>query len=94
MENIDKYLEDYKENIEDFNKAQDILYELHKYIFEKSLNNFGTLTTAYEHVYNYMISPFRLNLLSYTDGYISKAAEEKILDILITNLKEKVKEML
>lgn len=94
MKNIEKYLQEYKENINDFDKAYDILYKLEKYIFEKSLNNFGTPTTTYEHVYANMILPLRSNLLSYTYGYISKAAEEKLLNILITDLKEKVKQLL
>ena len=94
METIDKYLNEYKENINDFDKAYDILYKLEKYIFEKSLNNFGNPTTAYKHVYAQMILPLRSNLLSYTYEYISKAAEEKILNILIIDLKEKVKQLL
>ena len=77
MENIDKYLQKYKENINDFNKALDILYDLYKYIFEKSLNKFDNATIAYDYIYNNIIKSFRLNLLSYKYGYISKAAEEK-----------------
>lgn len=94
MENIDKYLQDYKENINNFNKAYYILYELQEYILEKSLNKFDNITLAYEYIYNNIIKAFRLNLLSYKDGYISKAAERKILNILITDLKEKVKQLL
>lgn len=94
MENIDKYLKEYKENINNFNKAQDILYELYKYMFDILVDNFDNSEKAYLYIYDNIIKTFRLNLLSYKDGYISKAAEEKILDILITNSKQKVKQLL
>ncbi len=94
MENINKYLNEYKENINNFDKAQDILYELYNYIFDILVDNFDNSEKAYLYIYDNIIKAFRLNLLSYKDGYISKAAEEKILDLLITDLKAKVKQLL